>query len=166
MSGWVGDGRLSVSAPPPPHKFLGATSAQLPGPRAPCALNWRKKNKKASSKQRAAGPRPPRACGRVPAGQSARGAPGRLQERQGARAGLGRRLCPGQQQSPLQDPDPSLHPVQRLWPGKCRWRQETARRWWDWHQVPRGCPRGRPQLSCPSPTGPQRDSVGRKVALE
>lgn len=124
MSGWVWDGRLSFAAPPPPHKFLGATSAQLPGPRAPCALNWRKKNKKpAPNKEQPVPARP----GPVGASQLASLREGRPAGcKRGREHGVGRRLCPEQQQSPLQDPDPSLHPVKRLWPGKCRWGQELG----------------------------------------
>lgn len=159
---------MAASPSPPhphPHKFLGATSAQLPGPRAPCALNWRKKNKKpAPNKEQPVPARP----GPVGASQLAGLREGRPAgcKRGRESAGLGGRLCPGQQQSPLQDPDPSLHPVKRCGLVSAGGGRRWARRWWDWHQVPRGCPRGCPQLSYPSPKGPQRGWVGRKVALE
>lgn len=109
-SEWVGQGRrasrLSSSSPPPPHKFRGATSAQLPGPRAACALSWGGEGG-ASSKQRAAGSLPaPGLWARPRRPVCLRGAPARQAAGEAGSTGWGGQLWPGQPQSRIQTPDP------------------------------------------------------------
>lgn len=149
---------FSSSAPPPPHKFPGATSVLLPGPGAPCALNWKKKKKKASSKQRAAGSSPAPGLWARPRRRPVcvRGAHRSLPERQEARGPVdGCGQDSGNHHS-------RLLILRYIQPGCCGLVStggggRLARRWWNWHQVPRGCPGRAPPAQLPvssrTPTG-------------
>lgn len=157
---------FSSSAPPPPHKFPGATSALLPGPGAPCALNWKKKKKPALNKEQPVLARPgPVGASPPPASLRERGA--RHPAGEAGSAGDGRRLWPGQRQSPLQAPDPSLHPAGLLWPGKYRWRRETRAPLVELAPSAKGMSwQGSPSSAACLQQDPHRGSVGREVTLE